>query len=149
MRISSFPVWSLLVIIFNWLISLSDRREWFWKQKSSVFSIVRRLVISLYHPWGQGWVGEETKCDERSRHQPRGSGRPVLRILVCFFKGYLTTTPLIYSFFCVCSARSTVTLNTERDSVVLGRKEWGQQKWVSQAAPHSAASSGRKAVQLG
>ena len=99
MRISSFPVWSLLVIIFNWLISLSDRREWFWQQKSSVFSIVRRLVISLYHPWGQGWVGGETKCDEPSRRQPCGSGRPVSRILVCFFKRYLTT-PLIYSFFC-------------------------------------------------
>ena len=32
---------------------------------------------------------------------------------------------------------------------MLDRKEWGQQKWVSQAARHSAASSGRKGVQQG
>ena len=59
------------------------------------------------------------------------------------------TSHLLFLLFCVFPARSTVTLNTERDSVVLDRKEWGQQKWVSQAAPHSAASSGRKGVQQG
>ena len=122
MRITSFLVWSLLVILFNSFISLSDGGMVILEAKKKKVLLCNDEETDHFTlpslGTGLGGRGDEIRWSQQT--PALGQWPAPFRSLVFSWKlsGYHTSY-LLLLLPCVFSARSNVTLNTERASVVL------------------------------